>query len=200
MMDESCYSAVRKAYDKIYASSSKPVFGKGADNLLGHALRYKKSGSALDVGCGDGRCSIFLAKKGFRVLGIDISTEAIKKAHIYSDAAKITARFINGNFLSCKITGKFDLITMYMVLHHLKSRDKISALRKIIEHTNSDGINFIAFRTDVSRRFESKIGSIYRNYGWKVLEQSREYNAKKLDGSELRFRFIIAVNEEKNVK
>lgn len=40
-------------------------------------MRYVK-GKVLDVGCGAGRHSLYLQKKGFDVLGIDISPLAIK--------------------------------------------------------------------------------------------------------------------------
>lgn len=41
---------------------------------------YLKAGKILDVGCGRGRNSLYLAKKGFRVYGIDISKSAIDSA------------------------------------------------------------------------------------------------------------------------
>jgi 2-polyprenyl-3-methyl-5-hydroxy-6-metoxy-1,4-benzoquinol methylase len=39
-----------------------------------------KSGTALDIGCGTGNYSLFLAKKGFQVTGIDFSTKALAVA------------------------------------------------------------------------------------------------------------------------
>jgi ubiquinone/menaquinone biosynthesis C-methylase UbiE len=39
-----------------------------------------KNEKVLEVGCGNGRDSIYLAKKGLRVIGIDISGQAIKYA------------------------------------------------------------------------------------------------------------------------
>ena len=41
------------------------------------ALRYA-TGRTLDAGCGGGRISLYLQKKGFDVLGIDISPLAVK--------------------------------------------------------------------------------------------------------------------------
>ena len=38
-----------------------------------------KSGKVLDIGVGEGRNALFLAKQGFEVLGIDILKEAVNK-------------------------------------------------------------------------------------------------------------------------
>ena len=39
----------------------------------------------LDSGCGEGRNSIYLAKQGFRVYGLDISAIAIDKAREWAE-------------------------------------------------------------------------------------------------------------------
>lgn len=41
------------------------------------AIRHVK-GNVLDIGCGGGRHSLHLQKRGFRVLGVDVSPLAIK--------------------------------------------------------------------------------------------------------------------------
>jgi len=50
-----------------------------SDEFLPVALRWKKSGknTALDIGCGRGRHSIFLAEMGFQVTATDLSPEGI---------------------------------------------------------------------------------------------------------------------------
>ena len=39
-----------------------------------------RSGTILDIGCGTGKQSLFLAEKGYRVLGVDVSRKMIKIA------------------------------------------------------------------------------------------------------------------------
>jgi ubiquinone/menaquinone biosynthesis C-methylase UbiE len=48
-------------------------------------LESLKPGIILDIGCGTGEQSLFLAKRGYHVVGVDISREMLKKAN---DSAK----------------------------------------------------------------------------------------------------------------
>jgi SAM-dependent methyltransferase len=54
-------------------------------------------GRALDLGCGAGRNSLYLARHGWEVIGIDMIGDAVKKAtsKAVGDAAK--ARFLQGD-------------------------------------------------------------------------------------------------------
>jgi ubiquinone/menaquinone biosynthesis C-methylase UbiE len=49
-------------------------------DLVKEALIKPKMGDVLDIGCGVGRNSLWLAENGFRVHGIDIDSEQIKEA------------------------------------------------------------------------------------------------------------------------
>lgn len=50
------------------------------DVFAAHSDAFPAAGSALDVACGQGRVSIWLAERGLRVHGLDISTVAIEQA------------------------------------------------------------------------------------------------------------------------
>lgn len=65
-------------YDKIYAEG--PRFNPEPNRLLTEAARLRPPGQALDVGMGQGRNAIFLAKKGWQVTGFDISKVGLQQA------------------------------------------------------------------------------------------------------------------------
>src|SRR6476659_8644082 len=46
-------------------------------------------GRALDVGCGEGADAIWLARRGWRVAAIDVSTNALQRARAAGDAVGV---------------------------------------------------------------------------------------------------------------
>lgn len=60
---------------------------------------FPTSTVAVDIGCGAGQESIFLAQQGFSVTGVDLSSEALKIASERSKQAGVQVRWHNGNVL-----------------------------------------------------------------------------------------------------
>lgn len=71
------------------------------------AMRYVR-GRVLDIGCGAGRHSLYLQKKGFDVLGIDVSPLAIKVCKL---RGLQKARVMSITQMNSKL-GKFDTLLM----------------------------------------------------------------------------------------
>ncbi len=69
----------QSGWDKTYARKGY-VFGKEPASFLVKQLPLLPKGAALDIAMGEGRNAVFLAKKGFLVDGVDISSVAIRKA------------------------------------------------------------------------------------------------------------------------
>lgn len=59
----------------------------------------------LDIGCGTGQNSIWLAKNGFKVTGADFSNTAIKMAKENAKKANVEVTFIENDFLKEKVKG-----------------------------------------------------------------------------------------------
>ena len=69
----------RRSWDRLY-QSNQYIFGKEPATFLARSLHHLTSGRVLDIAMGEGRNSVYLAKKGFLVDGIDISEVALRKA------------------------------------------------------------------------------------------------------------------------
>ncbi|MFT5505783.1 MAG: tellurite methyltransferase [Gammaproteobacteria bacterium] len=66
-------------------------------SLLEAWLPKVKVGRALDVACGSGRNSLFIAEAGFEVDGIDISAEGLKIAKARSDQKNLAINWIESD-------------------------------------------------------------------------------------------------------
>lgn len=71
---------------------------------------------ALDIACGEGRNSIFLAKRGFRVLGLDISEAGLEKARGWMEREGLAIDFRLENLEGYVFREKFDLIINFNFL------------------------------------------------------------------------------------
>ncbi|MCX6163992.1 MAG: class I SAM-dependent methyltransferase, partial [Ignavibacteriae bacterium] len=75
-------------------------------------IKFDKSKKILDLGCGTGRHSIELAKRGYNITGLDLSESLLKKAREKADALKLKINFIKEDARYFKLEDKFDLVTM----------------------------------------------------------------------------------------
>jgi len=85
-----------------------------------------RPGRALDLGCGLGNYAIWLAGKGFDVVGIDASPTAIKTAKQNAKLKKVRCKFITAD-----VTGqwpdlgkKFDFVYDWGLLHHILPKQR----------------------------------------------------------------------------
>ena len=60
-------------------------------------LGIPEGARVLDAGCGIGRHSIELAKRGYEVVGFDISPLYLEEARRAADAAGVTVRLVKGD-------------------------------------------------------------------------------------------------------
>ncbi|MBF0312435.1 MAG: class I SAM-dependent methyltransferase [Oligoflexia bacterium] len=73
-------SSAQEIWDKKYNNASY-VYGKGPAKFLEENVAFIPAHSKiLDVGMGEGRNAVFLAQRGHKVTGIDISAVAVQKA------------------------------------------------------------------------------------------------------------------------
>src|SRR5512135_1689314 len=71
---------------------------------------------ALDLACGEGRNSIFLARHGFTVTGLDISEEGIAKANRWAETEGRAVSFSCADLEGFAFAEKYDLIINFNFL------------------------------------------------------------------------------------
>jgi len=89
------------------------LFGKEPSDFLKTFIGSLSKGAALDVAMGEGRNSVFLAEKGFKVEGLDCSAKAIEKAKKLATEKKVSvdAKVQNLDFYLMPLM-KFNTIVM----------------------------------------------------------------------------------------
>jgi 2-polyprenyl-3-methyl-5-hydroxy-6-metoxy-1,4-benzoquinol methylase len=91
-------------------------------------------GSALDVGCGTGDASIYLAQHGWQVTGVDFTPKALDMARAKARSAEMSVDFVHADVTQLSQAGieaKFQLITDNGCLHGLSDGDRDLYVREI---------------------------------------------------------------------
>lgn len=106
-------------------------------------------GRVLDVGCGTGENSLYLAGAGFSVVGVDLSTRAITAAREKAVQKKSNADFRLGNALSLDFRdGDFDDVIDSGLFHTFNDNDRTSFAREMARVLKVGGKYFMLCFSD----------------------------------------------------
>ena len=135
---------IEKRFREIYKSGDTPWdAGKPDFNLIETVTENNISiCKALDVGCGTGDNCIWLAQKGFSVIGTDVSEIAIEKAIEKASNANVQCDFIVVDFLRNQIEGAtFGFIFDRGCFHSFGSEgDRKRFAKNVATHLEKDGL------------------------------------------------------------
>lgn len=96
--------------------------------------RQPPFGSALDLGCGSGNWSIELARRGWRVTGLDIVSKALRNARRHSGEAGVDVRFVQGDmtdFGPDEVGFGFELLIDFGAIHGLNPEQRKAVGRAV---------------------------------------------------------------------
>ncbi len=91
------------------------IFGKSPAEFLAENYQYiPYEGTVLDMGMGEGRNAVFLAQKGYKVTGVDISSVAVKKSYLLAQEFGVKIKGVVASLSDYKIApGSFDAIVCF---------------------------------------------------------------------------------------
>ncbi len=100
-----------------------------------------KAGKALDLCCGAGTNTIYLAQSGLDVTGIDISPTAIKIAKIKAQKAKVNINFLEESFVDLPFgDGEFDFVYDMGCFHHVEIDERPKFIAGVYRVLKANGL------------------------------------------------------------
>ena len=132
-----------------------------------------RNSTVLDLGCGQGRDALFIARLGHHVRGIDVSETGIAQM---LDDAKAEGLAVQGQVADVTDytpESSFDVVIIDRVLHMLKQPEqRDSLLAKARHHTNPDGYILVA---DVPSNRELIVGAFREAPKWEVVDSTKNF-------------------------
>ncbi len=115
---------------------------KGLRNLVeGGVTTPLTPGTALDLGCGTGDNSIYLAQHGWQVTAVDFAPKALELARDKAAASKVPVTFVRADITRLSTSGvgeHFALAVDSGCFHGMSDHDREDYVREISEVTAPD--------------------------------------------------------------
>jgi SAM-dependent methyltransferase len=170
-------------------------------NLVeGNGLPALPAGAALELGCGTGDTSIYLAKQGWQVTAVDFVPAALEKARAKAGAESVDVNFAQADVRQLRhtgINGPFALIVDNGCLHNMNDDDRDAYVREVSAVAAPDArLLIVAFipggrfgvrgidHAEMERRFAS---------GWTLLSSGSE---QELDREKTPTRYYLFQREQ----
>lgn len=135
-----------EAYDKYY--QTKDLFGAPYPELLAFFEQYPKKGKVLDLGCGQGRDAIALARLGYTVTGVDRSKVGVDQMTHIGNNENLSLHGAVGDIYTFDQFNAFDIILLDSMFHFAKKdREKEEALvKKMLSKMSQDALLVICIQ------------------------------------------------------
>ncbi len=106
------YETLFENYGQKYDAESYTQGTIGECDFIEQEVSFNKSVKILDIGCGTGRHSIELSKRGYNVKGIDLSVSQLARAKEKAEKQDLKVDFLKYDARDLPFNNEFDLVIM----------------------------------------------------------------------------------------
>lgn len=140
----------KEQWEKIYKDKETPWNAETAEPYLIEMVEHGilKPCSTIDLGCGTGNESIYLATKGFTVTGVDISEKAVLAARNKAKQANVGCTFVPANILDIPIKQKYDFALDRACFHFLDPNERNIYIENVSSLLNTNGTFLLIVSSD----------------------------------------------------
>lgn len=139
------YSSVLTDYDNRY-NMDEYYWGLMPNRICYDIMKILppiKPYRVLDLGCGEGKDAVFLAKCGYAVTAFDLSEQGIEKAKKLAEHNKVEVRLFKADIFDYHPDAEYDIIFSSGVLHFLPDTRRKELCHSLKEYTADGGINVL---------------------------------------------------------
>lgn len=132
-------------YDRYY-STREYYWGLKPNHLCYEIMRLKPPDQpykVLDIGCGEGKDAVFLARNGYQVSAFDISERGIAKSRELADRFGVKVDFFRADVRDFRLETDYDIVFSSGVFHYLPQRLREGVVDQLKKHTRENGIHAI---------------------------------------------------------
>lgn len=116
----------KRAYDEAWKHRKNDCVEQSDEALFLQAIG--EAGTILDVGCGQGSLAIRIAREGFRVTGLDVSSEALRMARQNAREAGTEIEWVEGFAERLPFPDKsVDVVVSAHTLEHVRDLHAVAA-------------------------------------------------------------------------
>jgi SAM-dependent methyltransferase len=135
-----------QAWNDRYAESDR-IWSGNPNTALVAEIAGLKPGRALDLGCGEGADAVWLARQGWQVTAVDISTVALARAAEHAAEAGVRVTFEHHDLEKTFPEGTYDLVSAQF-LHFWEQFGREKILRTAADHVAPGGVLLIEGHMD----------------------------------------------------
>ena len=173
------------------------------------ATQYLQGGLALDMGCGQGRNSLYLNQQGYQVDAWDVNPRSLQKLQEIITAESIEHIDVQQRDLNAdpSIVGKYDFICCTVVMMFLEAQTVRPLIQQMQQATNINGYNLIVCAMDTPDipaqpdfPFAFKAGELKALYeGWNIVKYNEnvgELHRVDADGNRIKQHFATLLAQK----